>query len=198
MVQSSLRHWLRSLIVATTFVMGCNTCQQHCCRCCHCCHCGEDTKCSGKLPDKVSSARAENKTAPAPLAETKLTLVEKPAEPVATEDAAGPNVEKEPVVKRRSNSDNTANPAFGHAQDYSWVCGELKHYDVSNVWRVRYASVEEEDRYNGSVTLMGAGPMTEFKSGQIVRVCGHLADADSSVPNPVYVVDNIQPADQSH
>ena len=63
---------------------------------------------------------------------------------------------------------------------------------------MRYASVDEEDRYNGSVTLMGAGPMTEFKSGQIVRINGHLADADSSVPNPVYVVDSIQPTDAAH
>ena len=83
--------------------------------------------------------------------------------------------------------------AASHANDYSWISGELKHYDISNVWRLRYSPAGEHDRYNGSVTLMGAGSLSKFKDGELVRVTGHLADAESSAPNPVYVVDSIQP-----
>jgi hypothetical protein len=69
----------------------------------------------------------------------------------------------------------------------------LKHYEISNVWRLHYSESDEHDRYNGSVTLMGAGSLSKFKDGQVVHVTGHLADAESSAPNPVYVVDSIQP-----
>jgi hypothetical protein len=83
--------------------------------------------------------------------------------------------------------------SLGHARDYSSITGELKHYEISNVWRLRYSESDEHDRYNGSVTLMGAGSLSKFKNGQVVQVTGHLADAESSAPNPVYVVDSIQP-----
>jgi hypothetical protein len=83
--------------------------------------------------------------------------------------------------------------SLGHARDYSSITGELKHYEISNVWRLRYSESDEQDRYNGSVTLMGAGSLSKFKNGQVVHVTGHLADAESSAPNPVYVVDSIQP-----
>jgi hypothetical protein len=95
-------------------------------------------------------------------------------------------------VSRRSYADITANPCYAHAADYSSLTGELQLIHPSNIWCLRYASVEEEDRYGGSVTLIETGPMTEYTSGQCVRVEGQLVNPDSRERSPAYRVRSIQ------
>ena len=100
---------------------------------------------------------------------------------------------KEAVPARRIYADITASARFDHAPDYTWLVGELQYLHVRNAWRVRYASVDEEDRYGGSVTLVETGPMDKFqKSGQLVRVQGRLLNADSREPSPVFRVSAIR------
>ena len=102
----------------------------------------------------------------------------------------------EPAAARRTYADITASPAFSHAPDYTWLVGELQYLHVRNVWRVRYASVEEEDRYGGSVTLVETGSMEKYpKSGQLVRVQGKLVNADSKEPSPTFRVTSIRNQD---
>lgn len=79
-----------------------------------------------------------------------------------------------------------------HARDYSWLIGELHYVYVRDVWRLRYASADDEDPFGGSVTLTGVGPMTAYRSGQRVRVEGHVHDPQSGEPSPVYCVHSIQ------
>lgn len=99
----------------------------------------------------------------------------------------------EDSVHRRSYADITASSCYAHAGDYSWLRGELQLIHPRNVWRLRYASVDEEDRYGGSVTLTEAGVMAGFASGQQVRVEGCLVDPSSREPSPAYRVRSIQP-----
>jgi hypothetical protein len=86
---------------------------------------------------------------------------------------------KEEMVRRRSYADITAKPCFAHAPDYSWVQGELVHLHSHNVWRIRYASVDEEDKYGGGVNLIETGSMDNFQDGQLVRIEGRPADPDN-------------------
>ena len=86
---------------------------------------------------------------------------------------------KEEMVHRRSYSDITAKPCFAHAPDYTWVQGELVHLHGRNVWRIRYASVDEEDKYGGGINLIETGPMDNFQDGQLVRIEGRPADPDN-------------------
>ncbi len=115
-----------------------------------------------------------------------------PAPPVAQPTATAQlETEKEviPVVfpaedpkdqaRRRTFADITARPEFAHAPDYSWLQGELQYIHGHNLWRLRYASVEEEDRYGGGVTLVNPSPMTQFHDGQLVRVEGNIQDTSS-------------------
>jgi hypothetical protein len=81
---------------------------------------------------------------------------------------------KEASVRRRTFTDITADPRWDHAPDYTWLIGELQYLHGRNVWRVRYASCEDEDRFGGSVTLCETGPMSEFKEGMTVRVEGRV------------------------
>jgi len=82
--------------------------------------------------------------------------------------------------------------APSHAADYSWLIGELQYLEVRNVWRVRYATVEDEDRYGGSVVLTETGPMFGHLNGQLVRVEGQLVAPDSREPSPAYRVRHLQ------
>jgi hypothetical protein len=121
-------------------------------------------------------------TAPAPVAQASAvepSKSEKDAFPVSYSLTGG---EEKPVA-RRSYADITAKPCYAHAPDYSWVSGELQFVHSRNEWRVRYASVDEEDRYGGSLTLIEMGPMTDHKDGEYVRVSGQVTDGDSREPH---------------
>jgi hypothetical protein len=112
---------------------------------------------------------------PPQMAEIPMTTPSFPPAPVKTTEPA-------PMPER------TPQPGFGHASDYSWVMGELEHIQARNVWRVRYAPPEEEDRHGGTVVLMGDALPRDCRAGQIVRVEGQLGNPDSDEPRPPYWV----------
>ena len=86
---------------------------------------------------------------------------------------------REEAIHRRSYADITAKPCFAHSPDYSWVQGELVRLHSHNCWRIRYASVDEEDKYGGGINLIETGPMDSFQDGQLVRIEGRPADPDN-------------------
>jgi len=79
----------------------------------------------------------------------------------------------------------------GHAADYSWLYGEV-HYDhISRGWRLRYASLDEIDRWGGAVILAAESSLDKLKEGQIVKVQGRLLEPANSKASPGYRVDSI-------
>ena len=84
-------------------------------------------------------------------------------------------------------ADTTANPGYAHADDYGSLTGELEHIRAKNVWRLRYAPADQEDRYGGSVQLVGDGLPPDCKSGQVVRVEGQVMNPEAG-PRPPYWV----------
>lgn len=96
------------------------------------------------------------------------------------------------MLNRRDFADITADPRFSHAEDYSWLVGELNYLHSRRGWRLRYASINEEDPYGGSVSLNVSGHMlANLRDGQIVRVHGMLLDPESRKPAPEYRVVSI-------
>ncbi len=81
---------------------------------------------------------------------------------------------------------------YGHAADYSWLSGELEYLQTRQVWRLRYALADQEDRYGGTVILVGEGLPANCKAGQLVRVEGQLLNPDSDRPRPPYRVRTFQ------
>jgi hypothetical protein len=96
---------------------------------------------------------------------------------------------------RRSYTDVTAAPCFAHGNDYTWLCGQVEYSRLSQSWRLRYASVDEPDRFGGSVSLAPNAKVQTLKDGQYVRVTGHLIDRDAAGPAPAYQVDSINPVE---
>ncbi len=127
---------------------------------------------------------------PAPVSQVSATVPAKPETETAPASYTLTGAEEKPVM-RRSYADITAKPGYGHATDYGWLTGEVQFVHARNEWRIRYASVDEEDRFGGGLTLTEMGPMTAYTDGQMVRVTGQVVNPDSR--EPLYRVGSIQP-----
>ena len=87
----------------------------------------------------------------------------------------------------------TGDVRYDHARDFTWVVGELRYLHTKKQWRVRYAPVDVEDCYGGSVTLSGVDHLTDqLKSGMTVRLQGQLIDAEANKSAPDYRVYGIK------
>lgn len=79
-----------------------------------------------------------------------------------------------------------------NAGDYSWVTGQLFYIHIhadQGLWVVRYAPVDKEDRYGGSVVLAAAASMVEFREGDLVTVHGEILNqgrASRYLGGPLY------------
>jgi hypothetical protein len=96
----------------------------------------------------------------------------------------------EDAPPRRSYIDITASSCYAHADDYSWLRGEVEYSRISKGWRLRYASVDEDDKYGGSVTL--SGDTEKLKDGMHVVVKGQMHDPEARGISPLYHADSIQ------
>jgi hypothetical protein len=105
------------------------------------------------------------------------------------------NPYREGTVPRRTFTDITAHPKFAHDPNYRWLVGRLDYSKIQRSWVLRFASVEEDDRYGGSVTLVDTGRMATFKSGDLVRVEGSLVDPESQQPRPPFRAQSIRPVE---
>jgi hypothetical protein len=99
---------------------------------------------------------------------------------------------KEELARRLPGAQAGAAAGLAHAPDYSWLTGELQYVAVRKVWRLRYASGDEDDRYGGSVTLVEPGTLQEADNGKRVRVEGLFVDPTSPEPSPAYRVRKLQ------
>jgi hypothetical protein len=96
------------------------------------------------------------------------------------------------VTRRCPSGDPTGHPAFAHAADYSWLVGVLQEGSSEDTWSVRYAGRDEDDRFGGVLTLVGAGLLSDYHLGQLVRVEGDLVDPAPHEIKPAYHVRAIQ------
>ncbi len=142
-------------------------------------------------PPAQATVLAAPVVAPAPAPEP---VSERPAVQLAAFNPLPPATGAEPPPPRRSYADTTADPCFAHADDYHWLTGQLQHSHFNKNWRLRYASVDEVDRYGGSVTLPDDARLEQFKDGDYVRVEGRLQNAGEHAIAPTYQLDSIQAA----
>jgi len=99
------------------------------------------------------------------------------------------------ILPRRNYNDITARIEFDHASDHAWLVGTLNYVPQKQQWRLRYTSIDDEDKYGGSVTLdVGPQLMKPFKEGDLVRVSGTVLEPDSHEPSPLYQVKSIDKA----
>jgi hypothetical protein len=74
---------------------------------------------------------------------------------------------------RKENRDK-----IGAASDYSWITGQLIYVHANGgVWVLRYAPLEQTDKYGGSVILTTPVSMKNFREGDVVYVEGEVLDS---------------------
>ena len=110
--------------------------------------------------------------------------------PAETMAAALPTNLKTPAKAPVQDEPMAGTSRFGHAPDYSWVCGEVQR--TRKGWHLRYAGVDETDTYGGSVTLNDDARLADLKEGEVFVVKGHLQSPDVHNSAPVYVVSDVK------
>ncbi len=100
----------------------------------------------------------------------------------------------EPKIKptvHLSKTNITPSPAlkkYGKAKDYSWLIGRVIR--TRKGIQLRYAGVDQQDRYGGSVRLVNNARVAELKDGWWVKVQGTLQSYQNI--SPPYLVNKVQ------
>ena len=102
--------------------------------------------------------------------------------------------EPEPVISTDLRTEYVYH--IGHADDYSWVTGQLYYIHTGKgLWVVRYATVDTEDKYGGSVVLAPAVNMKNFREGDLVSVQGDVLNEGRPSRNlggPFYRAEHVE------
>jgi len=193
----SWKNWLGAGLVAPAVALGCSSTGKH-----H--QDGGCTNCTAsavnlQAPPAYTVAAAMPRNVVTHPTSPEVFTYTKPPEVNHEMAIKSPEQSKSPVAPQKIVASGTPAPYTGagyyHSADYGTLVGELHYNPRQNTWRLRYASVDEEDRYGGSVTLHNVGrEMVDFKTGQYVRIEGAVVDKDSREVSPKYTVRDILPA----
>ncbi len=167
---------LRVLAVALALVLGCSS--------------GHRAGTAGPVAAcarTVDPVAAERHSAVAPPVVRILAALPQEAT-LAEEQEAPPSA----VVRAARPNCGEASIPYNHAPDYQWLTGELRYSPARAVWCLHYAGPDEDDRHGGTVTLVAATPLTDLRSGLVVRVEGELLDSQSQEPSPPYQVRSVR------
>jgi hypothetical protein len=117
-------------------------------------------------------------------ADAQAALPASAALPPSAMPAAFPRAE--PAPKRKSFVDLSAAACFAHAPDYNWIFGQVEYSSVAKEWRLRYASVDETDRFGGRVSLIENHHVGLLRDGMCVHVRGHLVNPENTGNGPTF------------
>lgn len=87
------------------------------------------------------------------------------------------------------------NSKFGRAKDFSWLMGQIRHVHVNGgSWKLRYAPLDVQDKWGGSVILAEDARIDRFQDGDFVYVEGEVLATRPTVylAGPLYRVSIIR------
>ena len=172
---------LAASLLASVLTAGCQHGPTQCCCRTPTCHCNDHEAMAKVEPPQADYLPAPDpefaKSAPpdTPNEHVKIQLLGRTGE---AHGSRGPQTE------------SVADACLGHAEDYSWIAGELWYSPDDGGWQVHYAG-QKEDKYGGVLTLTAVGPRNKYKIGQAVYIEGHAIDGSSNVDRAVYQVKKI-------
>jgi hypothetical protein len=99
-------------------------------------------------------------------------------------------------VKPPASPPLSAIDKVGNEHDYSWITGYLYYVHTDGGrWVLRYATLDQVDRYGGSVVLAPGVEMGNYREGDLVTVHGRVLSegrATRSLGGALYRVDVIE------
>jgi len=145
----------------------------------------------------IETARAEKLPEVMPeIPALPMPIVEKAVElaPVIIEKAPIAPVVTLPKIEPARKSDTvtvkSVHIQFGHSANFDTVTGQVSSF--RKTWRLRYASIEQEDRYGGTIVLEGGADLNQLKDGQHVRIRGTLVAPTERNAQATYRVQAIE------
>ena len=82
------------------------------------------------------------------------------------------SADKDLSAKEKTVAPKNEHIQYGHSEDFKTVTGRVQMW--RNTVRVRYAPIDQEDRYGGFVVLEGGAELTKIRDGQHIRIRGVL------------------------
>lgn len=66
-------------------------------------------------------------------------------------------------------------PQRGHGEKYQWLVGNLQRvHSPKHQWKIRYADLDQHDKWGGSVVLAPDARLDDWKDGDMVYVEGEI------------------------
>jgi hypothetical protein len=91
-------------------------------------------------------------------------------------------------------------PMYGHGENYEWLIGVLHRVHIPRKgWKVRYAPLDQQDRWGGSVVIAPDARVDDFDDGSVVYVEGDVINDRASLylAGPRYRIKLIRRANES-
>lgn len=101
-----------------------------------------------------------------------------------------------PTQRRVNETPASGDKTYGHADNYTWLIGRLQRVSTPNEqWKIRYAPLDEEDQWGGSMVLAPDARLTSYNDGDIVYLEGQIIAPRPSlyISGPLYRVRIIRP-----
>jgi hypothetical protein len=95
-----------------------------------------------------------------------------------------------PSPKPKSSDPMRINIPPAHSDDFAAITGQVQQY--LKTWRLRYASIDQEDIHGGVVVLEGGADLNQLRDGQHVRVTGVLVPPATRTSSATYRVQAIE------
>jgi hypothetical protein len=137
---------------------------------------------------EVPSAPIQRGAEPRIVSENAVKPVNEPMV-LKTETVAESTTESAPE-KEKSAAIKSVHIQFGQTDNFKTITGQVQQF--RKTLRLRYAAIDQEDPYGGSVVLDGGAELSQVREGQHVRVRGELippADRNGSARYRVTAVE---------
>ncbi len=164
------------LVLVIALAAGCAA--NRCCKKRSCC--AQSTCCSSGC-DAVGCDAGEAPVVPEPAPAVTMQEVQAPA------IYAKPEPKPEPVASKTST--------YGHGENYEWLIGKLQKVHVPRQgWKIRYARLDEKDKWGGSMVFSPDARLDSFQDGDVVYVEGDIISERASLylAGPRYRVRNLR------
>lgn len=169
------------------FLTGCKTGTKHT-------SCG--TSCGSSCATQIGMTTISDQKPETPETETvvKASHANDKANPFEDLKDLVPATAEQPAPEPEARTVPT--PENGHAKDYRWLIGRLQRvHSPKHEWKLRYAGLDEEDEWGGSMILAQDARLDEWNDGDLVYVEGEILRDRPSVylAGPLYRVRAIHP-----
>ena len=147
------------------------------------------------VPKCVS--QAQTKPQPNPFVQQDVKQPKAEKQVIRTTSSEQPARQTKPVVQQIPAELKAPAPAFGHSSDYRWLLGVVQKINTPvALTKVRYARLDEQDAWGGSMVLSEDVRLDEFEDGDVIYIEGQiLADRPSLyVSGPLYRANVIRKA----